>query len=509
MNDSTRPSPGKWSYAVLTLLVLSLPVSHGQRAKSQARAAVPAEAELAKAESSIRNLFKDEYASTKAGDRLALSKKLLAQAQDTTNDLASRYVLFRESSDLAARAGYVGQAMQALDEMGKVFVVNIPGMKLGALQVVASLTRSQQGNDVLVQTTLPVAQTAMRQEDFDTADRLIKVADGAARLAKSADRQRSVAALSTNLDAMRKEHAKAMQAVELLTSDPENADANLTLGRYQCFYKEDWTAGLPRLAHGSDAPLKTLAEKTIKESDEMATIAGAWWDLADKLSAPERDAVRRFSADRYRTAWPKLNGLQRQLAEKRITEGERRSDRRVYDLIPLIDPAKDALHGSWRIEKNQLHCDTTHFVPRIQIPYQPPDEYDFLATFTQPSLRNGVNLIMPNKHRGSFFWTVSSENGTGYGLSIGGSNAQTKLPKENVIRANTVHTTMVQVRRDGVKCYLDGVLLREHKTDFKDLLVDSWRETKDRSILAVACDDPTVFQAIHIIEFEGAGKRTR
>ena len=42
------------------------------------------------------------------------------------------------------------------------------------------------------------------------------------------------------------------------------------------------------------------------------------------------------------------------------------------------------------------------FVPRVQFPYQPPQEYDYVVTFLQPGLRNGISLIMPNPNGGSF-----------------------------------------------------------------------------------------------------------
>jgi hypothetical protein len=83
------------------------------------------------------------------------------------------------------------------------------------------------------------------------------------------------------------------------------------------------------------------------------------------------------------------------------------------------------------------------------------------------------------------------------------------LPAGSLIVAGTTHTTVVQVRRDGIKGYLDGVLIQEYKTDFNDLLVDGWRETKDKSVLAVGCDDPTVFKSIQIVEYTGSGTRTR
>jgi hypothetical protein len=394
--------------------------------------------------------------------------------------------------------------------LAKVFQVNVPALKLPALETVAAATTSEAGNERLAAAALPVAESALALEDFDTAEKIIKVADRAARMAKSLTRLNAVAALNATLTAMRAEYTKAKQASEVLASNPKDSEANLSLGKYQCFYKEDWEVGLPRLAQGSDAGLKALAEKTLKDPADplvLAEIAGGWWDMAEKLPDKERAAIRRFSAERYRTALPLLTGLRKELAERRIAEGGKI---RRYTLIPLIDTNKDVLHGTWRIDNNnQLRCESSHFVPRVQIPYRPPEEYDFVVTFSQPNLRNGINLIMPNKHGGSFFWTVSSENGTAYCLSINGSNNQTKLPASCVIQPNTVHTTVVQVRRDGVKGYLDGVLIRQHLTDFSDLKVDGWRETKEKSVLAIGCDEPTVFHAIHVIEITGTGGRTR
>src|SRR5262249_30985523 len=78
----------------------------------------------------------------------------------------------------------------------------------------------------------------------------------------------------------------------------------------------------------------------------------------------------------------------------------------AVDLIPLIDPARDPIHGRWLIVDKTLHCNDMHFVPRIQIPYQPAEEYDFIVTFSQPKPRNGVNLIMPNRQGGWFCLTT-------------------------------------------------------------------------------------------------------
>src|SRR5262249_45634968 len=148
--------------------------------QGKSRVPVPEAAELFKADNTIRDLFKDEYASDKPANQLALSKKLLDQAQDATNDLVSRYVLFREARDLAAKARDLNQAWQAVDEMAKVFEVNVPAEKYPALESVAAGMNSPTSNESLVSAILPLADAALRLEDFGTAEQFLKIADTAA-----------------------------------------------------------------------------------------------------------------------------------------------------------------------------------------------------------------------------------------------------------------------------------------------------------------------------------------
>ncbi len=178
----------------------------------------------------------------------------------------------------------------------------------------------------------------------------------------------------------------------------------------------------------------------------------------------------------------------------------------TVDLIGLIDQSKDVVLGRWLVVKNALHCNDFSNVPRIQIPYQPPEEYDFVVTFSQPVLRNGISLIMPNPRGGSFFWAVGYNGGRKFGF-------QAKNLKDDglvmPLMPGKAYTTVVQVRRDGVKALVDGKVVMEHKTDFRDLSCDSYREIPDTKLLAVACDDPTVFHYVRLVEITGTGKKAR
>ena len=85
-----------------------------------------------------------------------------------------------------------------------------------------------------------------------------------------------------------------------------------------------------------------------------------------------------------------------------------------------------------------------------------------------------------------------------------------KLKKQGgQITPGTLHTVVIKVRRDQVEAVMDGKVLITHKTDFKELGCDDWRELLDRNVLGIYCDDPTVFQTIQVVEITGTGKQSR
>src|SRR5258708_36977259 len=80
----------------------------------QPLAPVPAAADRAKAEKMVRDIFKKEFARLDAESRNALAARLMAEAT-RAEDLATRYVLLQDSSDLSVASGAVKGAFRALD----------------------------------------------------------------------------------------------------------------------------------------------------------------------------------------------------------------------------------------------------------------------------------------------------------------------------------------------------------------------------------------------------------
>ncbi len=181
--------------------------------------------------------------------------------------------------------------------------------------------------------------------------------------------------------------------------------------------------------------------------------------------------------------------------------------KKTVDLIPLINTALDAVENRrWEVKNKTLFCPEGNFVPRIQLPYQPPAEYDFVVVFSQPNLRNGISMIMPKPNGGSFYWFVGGPNNADYGFGAN-PNIQGSIP--NLVVPNNACTTTVQVRKTGVKGLINGQEMINHPTNFQDLTCDNWRTIPNKTLLALACDDPTVFHFVRVIEITGQGKRIR
>jgi predicted Zn finger-like uncharacterized protein len=287
------------------------------------RKPVPKDAELAAAEKLIKDVFKDEYAKTTTADKLALAQKLLEQARETKDDMAARYLLFREAIDLATQAGDLNLAFKAADELGKDFVVSGASLKAAAIDKAVAAVAPGDAK-ALAETLLPIIDEAAAADDYEAAARIAKAAEAAAKKAKTLALLGQVQGRAKDLDTLKASFEKVQVALTTLKTTPDDADANLLVGRHYCFAKGDWGKGLPFLIKGSDAALKALAEKDLAlptvPADQLA-VADAWYDLAAKESPKLQLQLR--AQYWYKEALPGLTGLTKTKAEKRLAELEK------------------------------------------------------------------------------------------------------------------------------------------------------------------------------------------
>ncbi|MBI5687491.1 MAG: SUMF1/EgtB/PvdO family nonheme iron enzyme [Verrucomicrobia bacterium] len=188
----------------------------------------------------------------------------------------------------------------------------------------------------------------------------------------------------------------------------------------------------------------------------------------------------------------------------------------AINLLPIIDPEKDAVQGKWTLENGALRHEAEHEAARLQIPYQPPEEYDFRIVFAPQKARMTI-------------WQILRGGGRTFQLVIGGlkpgANARClgfeiindKSAGENPsgvlltpdLEIGRHYTSLVQVRKDGVRLFLDGRFMTEWKTDYQDMTMFNSRRLRDDRLLGIADSAGSIYHRIEVREVTGKGTFTR
>jgi hypothetical protein len=277
---------------------------------------------IAEAEKTVRGLFKEDYAKKAAKDRVHLGQKLLEQARQTKDATASRYVLYREAQDALAQGGALLESLDAIEEWAKTFVIDAVDTKVKAVTAAAKVARTPEQALAVASAHLKIADAAVMADKFDVAEKQAAAAVAVARNAANVPALNRATAKVKEVAEQKTGFEKLKKSRDALAANPDDAEAALAVGRYQCFVKGDWAAGLPLLAKGSDAALKDLAAKDVAAPTDpaaMIEVADGWWTYATK-AGPAKMLVRSRAVSWYDKALPKLEGLPRMKSTQRVNE---------------------------------------------------------------------------------------------------------------------------------------------------------------------------------------------
>jgi hypothetical protein len=310
--------------AALTFLTLAGAAGPAGAAQAPApRAPVPDGAAQTRAENAIRKIFKDEYARAERDPAAAraLAATLLQQARATTDSPALRFVALRKARDLAAWAGDVTAAFQAVADLAGAFAVEPLPLKTDALTRAGAKALTPEAHKALAEAALNLVDEALRADGPLEALRLLTFAEQQATRAKSLPLLARVQKRDAELASARKEFEAIRPALEKLRRDPSDPAANLALGRHYCLDKGDWARGLPLLARGADAGLKDMARRDLAgpaTAAERAAVGDGWWDLAERAQQPAKSRLRRRAAHWYQQAVGGLAGATKERAAGRL-----------------------------------------------------------------------------------------------------------------------------------------------------------------------------------------------
>lgn len=317
---STPPSTAPATSApVPSVPPAALPASPKQQA-------IPEEVAVIKAREQVRRVFQEEFKKAKeAKELLALADKLMALAAESSDDVASRYVMMDEAQKLASQSGDLSKTLSLIDDFARYFDVDFPKLKSAAVEKAADLAKSSVDRRQVAENAVAVADQLVMAGRFDLATDMVQAAITQAGRAKEVELSKSARELRDEINHAKKALNDAQQAQTQLASDADNGDLNLRWGRFVCFHQRNWEKGLPYLAKGSNQILASAAKLDLAqppEPEKQAAVGQAWVDALKAVEANEKNAVLLRAHEWSRKAEPQLKGLAKAEVEKRIKELE-------------------------------------------------------------------------------------------------------------------------------------------------------------------------------------------
>lgn len=307
-------------YAVMLFAIASLAATEPDKSE---RSPVPDSAALTKAEKTIKDIFKAEYAKKKTADQVDLAGKLLKQAEETNDDPAARFVLLREARDIAAKASDAALASRAVDEMATRYDVPLLKAKLEMLELLDKSATTVAAANPVLEIAMSAAEGAVDANDYDSAGKFLKLAASAAAKVKVAASINAVSLRTKEIDRIKSEYEKIKPDLETLKIKTNDADAAERAGRFFCLLKGDWTVGLPLLAKCKDEKLAALAKQDSgnpETAKAKVELADAWHDFAQTLDKDIQSETMLRAAHWYKDALSDLTGLTKTRVEKRVAE---------------------------------------------------------------------------------------------------------------------------------------------------------------------------------------------
>lgn len=475
------------------------------------RLPVPDAAAQAQVEKTVKDLFKTEYARRTPQSQAALAKTLIQQAKQTNDDPTARYVLLREARDLAAAAPDLATAFQAVDELARSYQVEALDLDIAVLSAAGKIAKSPESLIAIAHAATSLSEKAVVADRYEEASSLLGKAESSARNAQDIPLFTRIQGRRRDLSELQKEYARVKASEKILADQPDDPAAALAVGRFLCLMKNDWERGLPLLAKGSDGTLKAAAEKELAHPTETAAaleVADAWWDIASAQKDPNlRRTLITHARPWYTQAVPGLSGLSKARIEKRLDEIEQsHASAPIVDLLALVDPKKDALSGSWSMDGPALLSPTVCAQASLQIPYEPPLEYDLKMVVEKKDIHD-LHLGLPT---GDVRVEVDVDNQSTWGnmnFAVGGTN---------VVKYNACYTTVgkpanlvVSVRRTGVTVTVDGRAVLRYEGDVAQAQPDRAWTPRDSKAILVGTWAGWIFRKMVVVPITGQGKKLR
>jgi hypothetical protein len=299
--------------------------------------APPNDAQRAKAEKTIRDLYGGQIGAAKSpAAKRELAKKLFEQAIESKADPAGQFVLLEMARQLALSVDEPLVVLQSIEETARRFQIDAIPIRRDAFVKLAKAAMNPINSRLLADAAWSALDDAIVADKFEAADDLAEAGITFAKRTKESELNRQWLVRRQQLGEIETAYEAVRVSEQTLEKSPLDPAANLAVGKYTVFFKGNFDLGLPMIALAPASPLEALAATEMRPPDAaepQLKLADGWWDLADSTTdAWQKQRLQARALLWYGVALPNLAGMPRNRVEKKILEATGRIFVRVQGL---------------------------------------------------------------------------------------------------------------------------------------------------------------------------------
>jgi hypothetical protein len=285
------------------------------------RSAIPDSASQAASRKLMREVYAEQLTDRTANARATLSAKLLQDSATARSNPADCFVLLTGALEAAKESGRLPLCLSCAQKLAENFPVDPVAIKIDLAATMRLAESPAPTASENLSAGLDLFDDLLAHEAFAEATRLATMLTPLAR--NSVSSRVAVQARTKDIAYWKTLHERLPQQEQKLQASPGDPEASLAVGRYYCFARGDWEAGVALLAAGSNASLKNAANlerQNPSTPQALKAAADAWWEASEREgTSPAQTGMKKRAVFWYRSAIDAgLTGLAKTAAEKRI-----------------------------------------------------------------------------------------------------------------------------------------------------------------------------------------------
>ncbi len=275
------------------------------------REAIPDPVALGTAGKRLREVYAKKLEEAIDDDKKSEAAREMLDEAKLMEDPASAYVLQSAAVSLASESGEFPLVVESTDMRVGRFDVDAYEENMTALTNFGSACATREASDidgiVYLQRALPTVFAAIKNDDYVRAATIVRYAFKFVDQPRNETIPKSLNALRVQLASAQRSFDAAKESLAKYRVDSSDGESAATFGRFLCFIKGDWEAGLPLMLQGGSDDLRNLVEADLngaKDVKAQVALGDSWWELAERAKAGVyRQAGRDRAAHWYRQAF--------------------------------------------------------------------------------------------------------------------------------------------------------------------------------------------------------------